>query len=71
MFILNFGKWSSGHGKMFSYYRVYYNKCKWTPIVEVERRYNRENESVLSDERENEAIVEFAKCFDVKKMKGL
>ena len=39
MIWISFGKWSSKHDTMFSWWRVYRNGWKWTPFVEIERRY--------------------------------
>jgi len=39
MFFINFGRWNSSHGPMFSMYRVYKNGYRWTPIIEITRRY--------------------------------
>lgn len=39
MFILNFAKWNSKSTSLFVYKRLYKNGYKWTPIVQVSRRY--------------------------------
>jgi len=41
MFWINFGKWNSSHGGMFSAYRVYIHGWRWTPLIEITRRYNK------------------------------
>jgi hypothetical protein len=39
MLFINFGKWNSSHGKLFSIYRYYKYGWQWTPLVKVTFRY--------------------------------
>lgn len=52
MIWINFGRWSSSHGSMFTQYRVYKNGWKWTPFVVVDRRYKagKPNEGITKEE---------------------
>ncbi len=39
MLFLNFRKWSSKHGRIFSYWRYYKHGYKWTPLIKVTFRH--------------------------------
>ena len=40
---INFGKWSSSHGKFFTMERIYQNGWKWTPFVKIKKRHKKES----------------------------
>ena len=39
MLFLSFAKWTSKHGRFFSYWRYFNNGWKWTPFVKVTFRF--------------------------------
>lgn len=39
MIILNFVKWNRKSNSLFVYKRIYKNRVKWTPFVQVQVRY--------------------------------
>ena len=41
MIAIAFGNWSSSHGRLFSFERIYWAGADWTPFVRVFWRYRR------------------------------
>ena len=51
MILIHFGKWSSKATNYFIYNRVYKNGYKWTPFIEMTRRYRLDKPSNIKQEK--------------------